>query len=105
MRNEYQFLSRWRVDGTCGEVADVLGEPLALPEWWPSVYLEVQEVRPPDARGHGRRVRLRTKGWLPYTIHWEFEEVESDTRTASRSSRMATSRGAACGRSSRTGPA
>ena len=77
LRHEYQFLSRWRVDGTCGEVADVLGDPLALPEWWPSVYLDVQEVRPPDAHGHGRRVRLRTKGWLPYTIQWEFEEVES----------------------------
>ena len=32
--NEYQFLSRWRVDGTCGEVADVLGDPLAFAQWW-----------------------------------------------------------------------
>lgn len=75
--NEYQFLTRWRVDGTCGEVADVLGDPLALAQWWPSVYLDVEEVRPPDARGLGRRVRLHTKGWLPYTIRWELEQVES----------------------------
>ena len=68
MSNAYAFLSRWRVEGTCGEVADILGDPLALPRWWPSVYLDVDELRPPDARGLGRRVRLHTKGWLPYTL-------------------------------------
>jgi len=77
MNNQYQFVSRWRVEGTCGEVADVLGDPLALTRWWPSVYLSVDELRPPDARGLGRRVRLHTKGWLPYTLVWEFEVVES----------------------------
>ena len=77
MSNQYAFLTRWRVEGTCGEVADVLGEATALPRWWPSVYLEVEELRPADARGVGRRVRLLTKGWLPYTIAWEFETVES----------------------------
>jgi hypothetical protein len=76
-RNEYHFVSRWRVEGTCGEVADVLGDPVALPRWWPSVYLSVDQLSPPDANGLGRRVRLRTKGFLPYTIAWEFEVVES----------------------------
>ena len=77
MSNTYHFVSRWRVEGTCGEVADILGDPLSLPRWWPSVYLSVTELRPPDARGLGRRVALVTKGWLPYTIAWEFEVVES----------------------------
>jgi hypothetical protein len=58
-------------------VADILGDPLAFVRWWPSVYLDVEEVRPPDARGLGRRVRFHTKGWLPYTILWESEIVES----------------------------
>jgi len=75
--NEYQFMTRWRVEATCGEVADVLGDPLGLARWWPSVYLAVEETRPPDARGLGRRVRLHTKGWLPYTLKWEFEVVDS----------------------------
>jgi hypothetical protein len=75
--NDYHFLSRWRVKGTCGEVADILGEPVELARWWPSVYLDVEELRPSDARGVGRRVRLHTKGWLPYTLRWEFEVVES----------------------------
>ena len=77
MSNQYQFFSRWRVEGTCGEVADILGDPLALARWWPSVYLRVEELRPPDAHGLGRRVRLLTKGWLPYTLQWEFEVVEA----------------------------
>jgi hypothetical protein len=91
MTNDYVFVSRWRVDGTVGEVADVLGDFSGLTRWWPSVYLEVEQLRPPDARGLGRRVRVLTRGWLPYTIRWEFETVES--------SRTATSRGAARGRS------
>ena len=75
--NQYHFISRWRLEGTCGEVADVLGDPLALARWWPSVYLRVEELRPPDARGVGRVVRLHTKGWLPYTIRWEFVVTQS----------------------------
>ena len=64
--------------GTCGEVADVLNEPLDLPRWWPSVYLDVEEIAPANAQGVGRRVRLLTKGWLPYTLRWEFNVVESN---------------------------
>ena len=77
--NQYHFISNWRVEGTCGEVADVLGDPLTLARWWPSVYLDVWEVRPPVhlADGVGRRVKLHTKGWLPYTLRWQFEVVES----------------------------
>jgi hypothetical protein len=70
-RNTYQFLSRWQVEGTCGEVADVLGDPLSLTRWWPSVYVKAEELAPPDAHGLGRRVRLLTQGWLPYTLTWE----------------------------------
>jgi hypothetical protein len=77
MNHEYAFLSRWRVAGTCGEVADILGDPIALTRWWPSVYLAVDELQPPDERGLGRRVRLHTRGWLPYTLKWDFEVVDS----------------------------
>jgi hypothetical protein len=75
--NEYQFVSRWRVEATCGEVADVIGDPLALVRWWPAVYLGVEEIAPARADGTGARVRLHTRGWLPYTLRWEFEVVES----------------------------
>jgi len=76
--NDYHFVTHWRVEGTCGEVADVLGDPMALPRWWPSVYLAVEELEPPGVRGLGRRVRLLTKGWLPYTLSWEFVVVDSN---------------------------
>jgi hypothetical protein len=75
--NEYAFVSHWRVEGTCGEVADVLRDGASLARWWPSVYLDVEPLRPADARGLGARTRVRTKGWLPYTIAWQFEVVES----------------------------
>ncbi len=73
----YHFITRWRVDGTCGEVADILGDPIALPHWWPSVYLDVRELAPAGPGGVGRRARLHTKGWLPYTLRWDLEVVES----------------------------
>ena len=75
--NDYRFVTRWVVESTCEEVSQVLGNPLDLPRWWPMVYLEVVELRPPNASGTGRRVRLLTKGKLPYKLRWEFEVVES----------------------------
>ena len=75
--NQYHFVTHWRVEGTCGEVADILGDPLSFPRWWPSVYLDVRETAPPGPDGLGRRIALVTKGWLPYTIRWEFDVVES----------------------------
>ncbi len=56
----------------------MLGDPLDLPRWWPSVYLSAVEVRPPAADGTGRRVDLHTRGWLPYTLRWQLEVVRSD---------------------------
>ncbi len=75
--NDYRFLTRWVVEATCEEVSQVLGDPLELARWWPMVYLSVVELRPPDASGLGRRVRVVTKGRLPYRLRWEFEVVES----------------------------
>ena len=75
--NDYRFVTRWAVEGTCEDVSIVLGNPLDLPRWWPMVYLEVVELRPPEAGGVGRRVGLVTKGKLPYRIRWELEVVES----------------------------
>jgi Polyketide cyclase / dehydrase and lipid transport len=75
--NTYHFITEWRIEGTCGEVADVLKDPSGLARWWPSVYLNVEELEPANASGVGRRVRVLTKGWLPYTLQWEFVVTES----------------------------
>jgi hypothetical protein len=74
---EYRFLSHWRVPGTVHEVATLLEDARELPRWWPSVYLRAEELEPGDAHGVGRRVRVRTKGWMPYTLDWEFRVTES----------------------------
>jgi len=58
--NEYQFITHWRVESTVDEVSKILGDPLALMRWWPSVYLDVKVVEPGDERGLGRVVSLYT---------------------------------------------
>ena len=75
--NEYHFVTTWRVLGTTGEVADVLRNPLDLARWWPAVYLAVKELEPPDEQGLNQRVRLHTKGWLPYTLRWDLRVTSS----------------------------
>jgi hypothetical protein len=74
--NEYAFLTHWRVQGTAREVYDILSEAPDLVRWWPSVYLEVKELEHGDADGLGKRVSLYTKGWLPYTLRWNFVVTE-----------------------------
>jgi hypothetical protein len=75
---DYHFVSRWRVRGTVEEVSDILGDAEGLARWWPSVYLKVETLEPGGERGAGKLVRLHTKGWLPYTLRWEFRTVASD---------------------------
>jgi hypothetical protein len=75
--NDYRFVTRWRVRATPEEVSDILGDPLALPRWWPAVYLAVSEAQPGDADGVGRVVELHTRGWLPYTLRWSFRVVSA----------------------------
>jgi len=76
--NEYHFITRWRVRGSSDEVYDLISHPLEYPRWWPSVYLQTEEVAAGDERGVGRRIRLHTKGWLPYTLRWESCSTESE---------------------------
>jgi hypothetical protein len=37
----------------------------------------VQELEPGDANGIGKVVSLYTKGWLPYTLRWQFRVTGS----------------------------
>lgn len=75
--NEYSFTTRWRVQSTVEEVADILGNAPDLMRWWPSVYLDVRQLEPGDERGIGRVIDLYTKGWLPYTLRWQFRVTKS----------------------------
>jgi hypothetical protein len=75
--NDYHFVTHWKVKSTVQEVSDILGDAPDLVRWWPSVYLEVQELKPGTAQGVGREISLFTKGWLPYTLRWQFRVTES----------------------------
>ena len=76
--NEYHIVTEWHIQGTVKEVADVLNEATDLARWWPSVYLDVQEIEPGDEKGVGKVGKLYTKGWLPYTLRWTFRVTETN---------------------------
>jgi uncharacterized protein YndB with AHSA1/START domain len=62
------------VAATAEEVYEILSQPLEYPRWWPSVYLTARQVAPreaPTREAAPGRVRMRTTGWLPYTLGWE----------------------------------
>ncbi len=59
------------------EVYTILSDAEALARWWPAVYLDVKEVEKGDLNSIGKKVKLFTKGWLPYTIRWDFEVIEN----------------------------
>lgn len=44
--NEYQFLTRWLVEGTTEEFFAILDEPEDMARSWPSVYLDVRVGAP-----------------------------------------------------------
>jgi hypothetical protein len=74
--NQYHFITEWRVPGTVAEIAEILSDAPDLVRWWPAVYLDVTQLDPGDERGLGKVVDLYTKGWLPYTLRWQFRVTE-----------------------------
>jgi hypothetical protein len=74
---DYHFITHWRVEAAVDEVAEILSNGVDLVRWWPSVYLNAEELEPGDAQGVGRVISLYTKGWLPYTLRWQFRITES----------------------------
>jgi hypothetical protein len=75
---DYQFITTWRVKASCEEVYRILEDVDALAEWWPSVYLDAKVREKGQPGGVGKVVSLYTKGWLPYTLRWDFRVTEAD---------------------------
>ena len=42
--NDYHFITHWGVKGAVDEVAAVLQDTPDMVRWWPSVYLDIQEI-------------------------------------------------------------
>jgi Polyketide cyclase / dehydrase and lipid transport len=76
--NDFRFVTHWRVRGDVEEIYDVLADGPDLARWWPSVYLDVQELEHGGPDAVGRVIRLYTKGWLPYTLRWQFRITENN---------------------------
>jgi hypothetical protein len=74
--NEYHFVTMWRVKSTIEEVSEIMGDARGLTRWWPSVYLDVDILNEGGDNGVGKVVDLYTKGWLPYTLRWQFRVTE-----------------------------
>jgi hypothetical protein len=79
--NDYHFITTWRIPATPEEITAVLGDAPDLARWWPSVYLTVTQVAPGDDLGVGKIVDLWTKGYLPYTLRWQFTVTGSEPPT------------------------
>src|SRR5437868_5242328 len=75
---EYKFLSRWRIEGAePAALYDIMADEEALPRWWPAVSLGAEITEPGDENGVGREVRLHMKGWLTYTMLWQYRVGEA----------------------------
>jgi hypothetical protein len=74
--NSYHLVSHWRVEGTVDEVADIIEDAPALSEWWGSVYSDVAVLEAGNADGTGKVFRLLGKGWLPYSLHLTFRQID-----------------------------
>jgi MYXO-CTERM domain-containing protein len=68
--NDYHFVSNWRVRGSVEEVFDIVSDSESLATLWPAAFLDVVAEEPGDPNGLGKVVRLETRGWLPYKLHW-----------------------------------
>lgn len=75
--NEYHFITHWKMQATSQEVYDILSDTESLKKWWPSVYLDVKQTAAGDEKSIGKKAKLFTKGWLPYTLLWDFEVTEN----------------------------
>jgi hypothetical protein len=75
--HQYHFITQWKVEASCEEVCAILDNAEDLCRWWPSVYLDVAIRDNGDQKGIGKKVDLYTKGWLPYTLKWQFVVTEN----------------------------
>jgi len=62
--NRYEFLTRWRVQGTAEEVYNILLGVPGYTRGWSQVHLDVQEDHPEPADRPGREFKICTKGRL-----------------------------------------
>lgn len=81
MPNEYHFFTEWRFKASESEIRDILADATDLPRWWCAVYISAQRTQMGDANHIGETIRLHTKGYLPYTLKWDFTVTNANPLT------------------------
>jgi hypothetical protein len=71
----YRFVDEWFVTASPEWVYGLLSCPREYPEWWGDAFLEGEGDSGPAAPG--KRVRLLTRGRLPYRLRWELTCIEA----------------------------
>ena len=82
-KNHYAFVTRWVVDATAEEVADIFEDAASLERWFPAVFLESVPREAVPGQFLGRRVDVRVKGWMPHTLGHSSSSSRNSIRTAS----------------------
>jgi hypothetical protein len=68
--SDYHFIVDWWVEGDIYEVASISTDVADVLRWWPAVYRTLEQLQTGDKDKVGMVLRVNTKGWLPYTLHW-----------------------------------
>jgi hypothetical protein len=77
-RNDYHFVTRWLVDGTTDEVAEVFRDAASFVRWFPAVFLEAAILEPGDDGEVGKVVAVRVKGWMPHSLRFTYRVAAAD---------------------------
>jgi hypothetical protein len=76
--HDFHIITTWRIPGRIADIAAILTDAVALPDWWGEVYLSTAITAPGDALGIGRKVAVHSKGRLPYAIRFTAELVSAN---------------------------
>jgi hypothetical protein len=66
----YHVITRWTVDATTGEVAEIFEDFENWVDWWPAAFLRIDILRRGGDARIGQMARVHAKGWLPYTLRF-----------------------------------
>src|SRR5689334_16374785 len=74
---DYHVVTRWSVEATLNEVADIFLDTASLSRWWRAAFLSVRILEPGSGNTVGQVACLHTKGWLPYTLRFDSTVIEA----------------------------
>ena len=75
--NDYHITARWRVMAPCDEVYDILTDTADYARWWPAAFTDALQIQPGDASGVDRVDRFESRSWLPFSLLWHANVVET----------------------------